>query len=239
MKMDLFIRTYHHDAPWLYWLMRSIPKFCSGYNEIVVACPQSDVPVISRTISGYPVSLKPTDNDRGRGYLEQQYTKMCADQFCSGDYIGFVDSDCIFIRPNSPASWFHGDKIRYLITPYTALPPDVPWQRFTEKALGFACPYETMRRHPCVFPREVIEHCRSYISVLHKKPLRDYILEQGGNSFSEFNAMGSYAFAVEPEKFVFIDTTQNPLPPLLLKQAWSYGGITNQIVQEYERILAS
>lgn len=238
MKVDIFIRTYRHDANWLRYLIRSIVKFCSGYNSVVVVCPKSDWDVIQPVTNAYPVKLITTDDDLGSGYLEQQYSKMTADLFCDGDYIAFVDSDCIFVKPNTPEVWFENGKVKYLITPYSALGTSVPWQQFTQKALGFECPFETMRRHPCVFPREVIAGCRTYLMMLHHKPLRTYILEQGGNSFSEFNVMGSYALAVEPEKFHFLDTTSNPLPEKVLEQRWSYGGLTKQIMDDNERILS-
>lgn len=238
MKMDFFTRTYRGDSQWLSYLMRSIPKFCSGYNEFVVVCPKSDRDIIYQVTRPYDVRLEATEDDIGRGYLEQQYSKMIADTFCEGDYIGFVDSDCMFVLPNTPDSWFENGKIRYLVTPYAELGNAVPWRKFTEAALGFECPFETMRRHPCVFPRGVIANCRTYMVLRHHKPLRNYILEQGGNSFSEFNVMGSYALQVEPDRFQFIDTTESPLPPKIVEQRWSYGGLTDKIKAENERILS-
>jgi len=234
MKMDLFIRTYRNDAGWLRYLLRSIQKFCSVYNEIIVACPKSDAGIIRRVVGEYPITgmrLVLVENDMGSGYLEQQYTKMTADLICTGDYIGFVDSDCIFILPNSPDTHFVDGKIRYLITPYECVPTALKWKPITEAALGFPCPFETMRRHPCVYPKEVIAHCRAWIEFMHHRSLHSFILEQG---ISDFNAMGSFALEREPEKFMFEDTTKHPLPPEILKQRWSYGGISPEIAAENE-----
>lgn len=239
--MDLFIRTYRGDAAWLSYLLRSIKKFCSGYHEILVAYPRSDAAILeplidSRNVTGLRKVV--VDDDAGTGYMAQQYTKMTADIHSTADYIAFLDSDCLCTVPNNPQTWMEGDKIRYLITPYEILGITVPWKPITEKALKFECKFETMRRHPCVFPREVITHCREYMEQIHGKPLRDYISEQPHGSFSEFNVMGSYALQKESEKFMFLDTTKNPLPPEVIKQRWSYGGLTPLIFEENERILA-
>lgn len=242
MKMDIFIRTYHKDAQWLIYLLRSIRKYCSGYNEFIVACPISDLHQIRELVDTHGTGIRSirlviTEDDYGNGYMAQQHTKMMADTYSNADYIGFVDSDCIFVTRNSPETWMVGDKIRYLITHYSSLGDTVPWKGITEKALRFECPFETMRRHPCVFPREVITHCREYMEKIHGKPLKSYIYEQPNGSFSEFNVMGSYARQMEPEKFMFVDTAHNPLPPEILKQRWSYGGITPEIAAENDRIL--
>lgn len=239
--MDFFIRTYRSDAQWLSLLLRSIKKFCNGYHEFVMVCPNQDSDIIQSALRCFPLTpirLETTDENPSMGYLEQQYSKMMADQYCSGDYIGFIDSDCMFIKHNTPETWFVDGKIRYLITPYEALGNTVNWRPITEDVLGFSCPFETMRRHPCVFPREVIEHCRAYISFLHRRPFKDVVMSYYGHAFSEFNVMGSYARELEPKPFSFIDTTKNDLPEKVLEQRWSYGGITPQIQEESERILS-
>lgn len=242
-KMDMFIRTYRNDISWLSYLLRSIKKFCSDYHEFIVACPISDLHHIGNLLYVLRLDIPNmrivvTENDDGNGYMGQQFDKMNADTYSDADYIGYVDSDCIFTTPNTPNTWFVGNKIQYLITPYEVLGNTVPWKGITEKALKFDCPFETMRRHPCVYPKDVIKHCREYIEKLHGKSLRTYIMEQPTGQFSEFNAMGSYALKMEPENFLFVDTTKNPLPPEILKQRWSYGGVTSDIAAENEKILA-
>lgn len=56
--------------------------------------------------------------------------------------------------------------------------------------------------------------------------------------FSEFNVMGAIAERFMPEKFRFIDTNVEELPPLYCKQFWSWGGITPEIAAEIEKTLA-
>lgn len=238
MKMDWFIRTYQRDLEWLRYLMRSMKKFCSGYHEIVVVCPNVERDVIYPVVSPYDVTLVSVHNHEHKGYLEQQYHKMVADTFCSGDYIAFVDSDCIFTKPNTPETWFVDGKIMYLITPFSVLGSTAPYKELTERALGVPCEFETMRRHPCIYPREVIEGCRKRVESIHGMMLRDYILDHCGGKFSEFNVMGNYAMHFEPQKFHFVDTTKNPLPEKYLEQRWSYGGLTRTIIDENERFLS-
>jgi hypothetical protein len=236
-RMAIFIRTFKNDAQWLVYCLRSIKKFCTGYSEVVLACPKEDMAVIQQVVAPYRHRVVPVENDPAKGYLEQQVTKLCADQFTDAEYILMTDSDCLFIVPNTPLSWFTNGRIVHLITPWAALEGGgaMVWRKPTEAALGYPCEYETMRRHPFVFPRSVIANCRKWIENRHRKPIREYVLSTGG--FSEFNSLASYAMSREPQWFTFVNTTNNPLPPEIVKQFWSWGGITPEVKHRMDAIL--
>jgi hypothetical protein len=234
-QMDIFIRTFHRDAPWLSHALQSIRRFCRGYGGVHLVYPQEDESVIRQCVQGYTVTMHPVQNNPGVGYLEQQVSKLTADTFTKADYILFVDSDCFMFRNNQPADWFTNGKIPHLITPWNMVGDAKMWKAPTEKALGCEARYETMRRFPLVFPRSVIAGCRQHVERLHRKPIRDYVIEQ--QSFSEFNVLGTYAMQFAPHAFTFLDTTINPLPPLIARQYWSWGGLTDAVKQDMEQIL--
>lgn len=86
-------------------------------------------------------------------YLGQQATKLLADTFSDADYICHVDSDCIFFRPTSPQDFIVDGKPRVLMQSCELLAGHRPWQRPTEKFLGFPVFDDFMRQPPFTFPR--------------------------------------------------------------------------------------
>jgi hypothetical protein len=232
---DIFIRTFKKDAAWLDWSLRSINKFCKGYRNVIIICPNEDQDSIRPIAKFHGYEVQGVHNNPAFGYLEQQVTKLCADQFSKADYFLFVDSDCFFLKPNTPADWFKDGKIVHLITPWANVGDAVMWKETTGKALGWAVQFETMRRLPLLIPSSVIKNCREYIERRHGKPIRDYVLEQ--EKLSEFNCIGSFAMKHQPGEFIFLDTTKNPLPEAIAVQRWSWGGLTEQIKIEMKKAL--
>jgi hypothetical protein len=238
MKTILFIRTYANDAGWLKYCLRSILKFCTGYDEVVVVAPSFDANIIRPIVrsAGFRFEVSKTGNPKD-GYLDQQVTKMTSDEYTQADYIAYVDSDCCFTKPNTPNELFHGDKPVLIVTPYTALPSDHPWQPITERALRFTCPFETMRREPWIIRRDHLILFQAYMAQIHHMSLQDYVMSQPHRSFSEFNAMGSYLLRYHDTEYHVLDSTKHPLPDPVLNQRWSWGGLTEEIKAEMERIL--
>lgn len=235
MTTDIFIRSYARDFPWLAYCLKSINKFCSGFGNIIVVVPEQD----RKAIEGFNLTrekvfyVKETGKD---SYLFQQAAKVHADLYSQADYVLYTDSDTCFNVPTTPASFFFDDKPVMLITPYHELGKAVPWKPITEKALQFECPFETMRRLPWIYPRALLPLFREYMQKIHGKPVEEYIMEQPHHAFSEFNAMGSFAHQFHPDAFHYIETNKQALPPTVLKQNWSWGGITPEIRKELEEI---
>lgn len=231
---SIFIKSYRKDFPWLIYCLRSLAKFASGFKDIVLVVPEED----RKEIDGWGLTREKVFStpEYGRGYLYQQQIKMNADRYTDADVLVFVDSDCLMSKPFTPESLYTNGKITMLITPYTAMPADFPWQKPTEKALGFPCPFETMRRHPFVYPSKVLKACREHIENLHQTDIEDYIMSQ--EHFSEFNSVGSYCYEKAHDQFHWIDTTKEELPPLLLTQYWSHDPNFETLKKEMEAILA-
>lgn len=233
MTIDIFIKTYRKDFRWLQYCLRSITKFVSGVRDVHIAVPQEDLADIQTW--GLTREKIHAVREYGRGYLFQQVIKMKADTFTDADHIMFVDSDCCFTGPFFPELMIKQSKIILMITPYESLPADFPWQKPTEQALGFKCPFETMRRLPLLYPREVIKACREHVEKKHDTDIEDYIMSQP--AFSEFNVLGSYAYEKARDDFYVIDTSRDKWKDLPLKQNWSHTEKWEESRTEMESIL--
>lgn len=233
MTTSIFIRSYAGDFEWLKYALRSIQKFCSGFGQTVIVIPEEDEAALkafglTREIV-YAVPQIGKD-----GYLVQQVDKLNADRYCSSDLILYFDSDCVFTEPATPESFMRDGKPEMLITPYSTLPPDFPWRKVTERALGFPCEFETMRRIPLIFPADLLHSIRGYFESHHGKTLANYIMTRPYREFSEFNVMGAWSLKFAPDRIRWLDTTKEELPRKVATQFWSWGGITPEVRVQLE-----
>jgi hypothetical protein len=67
--------------------------------------------------------------------------------------------------------------------------------------------------------------------------LTDYIMTQPHRAFSEFNALGAYAFTRHKDKFNWINTTTEPMPDTCAIQRWSGDAFDDGIKAKCEEIL--
>jgi hypothetical protein len=240
MSHSLFIRTYYRDLPWLHELFRSIDKFVTGF-DIVVHCDAADVgrtlAVLERSRSGREVNLRSSIPVCEAGYLNQQAQKLMADKYCLGDFITFVDSDCIFTAPTTPEHFMVAGKPQILHTSYATLGGTVPWKQPTDAILKRDVPHEFMRGMRLTYPREVFERFRQHIAKIHnvQQPIRWLASNQ---RLSEFNVLGAYCWFHEHDRISWLDTEREPLPVNNVRQFWSYSMITPEARAEIEAKLA-
>jgi hypothetical protein len=236
MTADIVIRSYYKDFGWLRYCLRSIDRFCSDFNRVLVIVPESCRERIHRSpFDGVEFRFCPNYAD---DYLGQQVTKLYADTLSDADYILHVDSDCTFKVPARPADFFCEGRPQLMITPNKFFHTNLTWQRSTERALGFAVEYDYMRRHPHIYPRWLYGELRAHIRARHRCELADYILAQGPMGFSEFNAIGALAHRRYPNKFSWQEWLSRDFDERFCRINWSWGGLTAQIRNELEAILA-
>jgi len=232
---DILIRSYHRDFRWLSYCLRSIALFCSGFRQIVLVVPQSSAGRLKQLdLRGVVVAIC---GNYEVDYLGQQATKIKADLFSDADYICHVDSDWVFTRPCRPSDLHAGGRLTVGMTPYAALPPDIPWKQATERLLGHEVTHDFMRRQPYTFPRWLYPELRDDAERRHGQDIESYILRQPPLGFSEFNALGSFAYARHRAAFAWLDAGDASLPPPICKCYWSWGGLSEPIREDLERIL--
>jgi hypothetical protein len=235
---SLFIVSYKGDFDWLPYLFKSIDRHCKGFDEAVLALPEQDVPLLKAPkwlkVVGY------SDKSFASSFMGHLWAKLSADQFCSGDVVVMLDSDCIFTGLTTPATYITQDgKCINLCTKYSTLGDSVPWQPCTEKVLGRAVEYETMRRHGNCYPRELFPRLRQHIEKVMRRPMKELLelIKDRGSAkdvtvFSEFNTAGAYGMYFMPDSFQFIDTEKEKVPANPIHQFWSKHRANHSDVQK-------
>lgn len=233
MTTDIFIRTYDKDLEWLKYCLKSIYKYVTGYRDVIICIPKGQ----KHLLDGWNLSKEKVyewspvcDN----GYIDQQINKLNAYGFVGdAEFILFVDSDVCFKKVVNISEYFRNGKPIILKTRYENVGDAICWKSPTEKTLGFDVEYEYMRRLPLLYRTDTLSS------------LSDKLVESGFSNdvskidrMSEFNLVGAFAEKEESERYHFIDTEKEPLPPETVKQNWSWGGLTEEIKSELEALTA-
>lgn len=231
MKVDIFIRTYKNDLAWLQYCLKSIAKYVTGYRDIIICIPENQLHLLgSWNLTKERIVTCPVYPD---DYLGQQVSKLNADVYCEGaDYILYVDSDCVFLKPFDCSNLLREENPVIYKTNYSQVGDAICWKGITEKALNKkGIEFEYMRRLPLLYRTETLADLREYMELIHGVPVETYIKSQPLRAFSEFNVLGAFADFFSPEKYVFINTDDGVEDPYL-NQFWSWGGITPDIKKQ-------
>lgn len=231
MTTDIFIRTYEKDIEWLGYALKSIHKYVTGYRNIIVCIPHSQVKLLSHLTAEKVVGVSDLDD----GYLGQQLTKMQAWQVTDADAVAFWDSDVMATCPiDIQSEYFVGGKPIMYKTRYASI-PGCPWQVVTEKAVQYPVVWEYMRRMPIVHLRRTLEVTEQYMVATHGMSLDHYIRSQPLRHFSEFNVIGAIAEARLADQYTVLDTEAVDMPPNKVDQNWSWGGITDEVMDRFRK----
>lgn len=235
MRKIIFIRSYHRDLEWLRYCLASINKFVTGFDGVVVAVPHAEVELFGNA----GIAVVGCD-DLPDGYLGQQSTKIHADTFMDEDcWIVHLDSDCFVSAPFDLNTLFANGKPIHLHTPYALLPPEVPWKKVTEEALGFPVQDEYMRRLFWIISSQELRDFRQWFMANRGQPIAAYIAAQPLRRFSEFNAMGAWLWKFRHGSRSWVRTDTDPWTPLPLIQSWSYGGVDDAKRALFDQLLAT
>lgn len=227
MSTAIFIRSYAKDFEWLSFCLRSIHKFATGFCEVIVAVPTQDLPKLMHLTAETLIGVH---DDGSRGYLNQQESKMHADMHTQADYICHLDSDCCLTQPVTPKTFMRDGKPLWLMTPWKdCMESKKTWAHVMMKCLQECPEHEFMRRHGITIPRWAYGAFREHVQKLHGITLSQYIMNQPGNEYSEFNCIGFYLWLHHRDKISWHDTSVLGVPPSVMDQAWSWGGMTPEI----------
>jgi hypothetical protein len=232
MTTDIFIKSYHKDFPWLSYCLRSIQKFASGFKEIVIVIPDTDD--LSHLTAERVVKVK----EYGEPYMFQQSVKMHADLYSDADAFVYMDSDCVFTEPVTPESFLTDGRPDWLYTPWEKVGEDAQraWGEVMTKCIGKPPPAEFMRRSAQLIPRWALQEFRGFIAERHEVSLEHYIMSQPGRYFTEYNCIGFYLWLHHRDKVNWINTEER-LPPSVVRQFWSWGGLNGDVKEEIKRLL--
>lgn len=223
MSTSIFIKTWDGDIEWLPYCLKSITKYASGIDEVVITADQSCVARVNKIAGSakvYPVPEWPN------GYIQQQWVKLNADMYTDADNILFVDSDCVFHTPFTPESYMRDGKPVLLKTIYGNLGGGEIWKSITSVVVGWEVEYEYMRRLPWMYKSSSLVKFREMFP-----KLVDYLLTVEDKYFSEFNAIGAYIDRFESSEYYVSDTAEW-MPESVARQFWSWGGLTEEVLTE-------
>lgn len=241
MKTFLNYTTFARDLEWTRYSLESFRKYCTGFSGVTIVVPYWDVNKFLQferySTPECPVLIKDFLEYPSKGFVHHLAMKCYADVFSpQADFIMHMDPDCLVCQPMSPNDYLIDGKPTLVIEPYevlkTAHPARYNWKRVTEEALKFDCTHETMCRHPAVHHAWLYKRVREHIEREHTTPFYDYVIKQKNQypqGFAEFPTLGAYAMKYHAEMYNLIDRgdkgdAADPKP--LIKQLWSYTGVT-------------
>ena len=242
MTTGIFIVSYPPDLEFLDYCLKSIQKFCTGFNEVVVHFPVSAHAVNRQgKIARFVMENRSVD----KPFNHHQAIKCNAEKYMDSDFILHVDSDCMFLKPTTPEDYFVDGKPVLMAHPFDHLKDFAPqryhWRECVQNALGFDPVVETMCRHPAVHYRGLYPQLRSFMAELHKVPFNDYVLAQKEAQnilgFTEFPTLGAFAWKFRHDDYHWIDPTKEPWPDEHVHQYWNRRGLTPELRSEFEKTL--
>jgi hypothetical protein len=228
MNTDIFIRTHIRDVEFLVHAIRTIEHRVNGYRNLIVTCPDKDVRRIASKIERNVIGVRPMPDD----YVGQQFTKMSATEYTDADVICFWDSDTVATQPIDLSDLlFHDGRLILHHVPYEGLSDGSQvWRSVVARDMGATPEFEFMRRLPLAYHRSTLVGCVDHLKSLHGMPLDAYMKRLPRRSFTEFNCAGMWAYANERDRYDWrIDEAEVQQWKALVKQFWSWGGITREI----------
>jgi hypothetical protein len=243
LTADLFLITWPGDYPWLTYLFRSINKYMTGFDRLVMVLEEGDDPPREALdfCSSFPWVIRRCPRYRGTEYegrSGQALEKLRAWSYTGADRIVFVDSDCVFCRPVDLQTDQDVNLARPSVwsIPWEQLPPyhytmpngdtgidyATKWRDPVRNVLGFDPPAEAMQRFPFVFPQWFLRCLWEHIG--GEERMRTF------KDPCDFNVMGNFAMAKFPEFFTMREALNSPAP-LTMKNFWSFSGVNCEKVQ--------
>ena len=227
--IDIFYKSYRKDFKWLYYSIKSIRKFVTNYNQIIIVIPKEDKDILDYSIlEGLKYKVFTVD-EYGNGYLYQQWIKMSAYKYCDSEYILFCDSDCIFDKKIDLSDYVN-KKPEILYTDYSKVGDAICWKEPTEKFIGKSIEYEFMRRNFLIYLKNTL------VDIHKTYPNLESIIVDS-EAFSEFNAIGAWIYFNESDKYQLINTDFAENLSSFGKQFWSWSDLNDDDLEQIKTIL--
>jgi hypothetical protein len=231
--IDIFYKSYSNDFEWLYYSLKSVKKYLTGYNKIVIVVPEKDKQLLDYQIINDLNCDVHFVNEYGNGYIYQQFIKMTAHKYCESKFILYSDSDLVFNTPIDLQNYIQDDRPEVLYTDYSKVGDAICWKEVTEKFIGKELQYEFMRRLPLIYHRSTI------VNINEIYDIEDTIMNRFSDRFSEFNAIGAWIFYNDSNKYKLTNTDDWSYIPPIGRQFWSWGGLTDDVKKEIDLILGA
>lgn len=210
--------------------MRSVLQQCREFAEVVVIVPRFSAGRVRRALPpGVRLVICPDYPD---DYLGQQVSKLYADLVTDTDLLCHLDSDMVFDQPTTPADLHTGGKIRIGHLPLDPRGRHQPWAGPTAEFLGTPVLHDFMCHPPFCYPRWLYRELRQHCEATHGMTLEQYVLTRPARGFSEFTALGAYAYARHRDSFSWCTDPARAR----CQWHWSRGGLDESTRRALERL---
>lgn len=256
MKIDIHICSYARDFRYLFYCLKSIVKFMTGFNKINLLIPNRDADLFIKSI---PEDLKDKlgnfikviyfDEWENKGMLHHEYQVLTADIDCpDADYILHLDSDIVITKPMDVSEFFCEGKPILFHTPYTTLGKDHPiillWQVAVTNALGWVPIHEFMRRRFLTYNKNLYLKTRNLIEKHTKQSVDEYIKSQRNEfpqTFAEYPTLGEVAWQFFHEEYYWVNTDEGKHFKFhdsenKIRQMWSHQTPTDEDIEIFKKL---
>lgn len=210
-RAEILIVSCKRDFEFVSYCLRSIERYAKGFAGVTLAVPRQEAHMFqafSRIANVMHFTEPP-----GKGFLQHMIAVCRADELCpNADIIVHVDSDNLFWQPCTPEDFAPSGKCLVVREHYDLVAPRnanrLIWRDCVKAASGLVPEYDTMVRHPNVYPRHLYAHARRIVEQHTGMAFDDYVLA-GKNSFPqsfcEFVLLSSLGLRDFPDAFTVVD----------------------------------
>ena len=235
MNIDIFIRTYSHDFYLLEYCIKSIKKYVTGYNDIIICVREKEYDLFLKHITVTDEKIFKTHDFSDKiDYCGQQICKLYADIYSNSDYILYIDSDTVFYNFMNVNNYFKNGNMIILKDYWKDVGDANCWKKCLIE-FDLLTEYELMRSVPYIYPTALLSKIREHITSKTKLDFLNGCLQIYKKcGFSEFNIMGSYALKnnISGISFVFSNEILNTFS----KQFWSHTP-KNELIKQIENLI--
>ncbi|MBL7497169.1 hypothetical protein I6A84_09430 [Frankia sp. CNm7] len=214
-SIEIVIRSYYRDLRWLDLSLRSIERFATGHDQVVVVVPRSSLPRIPSEIPlPRPGVRLRVCRDYPDDYVGQQITKLHADRYSAADVILHLDSDQVFVEPcDLRARLFSGSLPRVSYDTGGRRPGPDGWRRCPEVFFGRPIDWDLTAPPPLTLPRHVYPALRRYCEARHGVSLSSYARATAPHRLCEVALLRGFVLLTEPDHYRWVDVRDtDPLP---------------------------
>jgi hypothetical protein len=219
-SIDIVIRSYYRDWPWLMLALRSIEVFVTGHRQVVLVLPRSSLPRVDLpALRGYSGIRLRTCRDYRDDYRGQQITKLYADLHTDADVIVHLDSDQVFVAPcDLRARLFDNGRPRVSFDTSGRRPASDGWRRCPEIFLGESLPWDLATPLPLALPRHLHAELRHYCLGAHGTTIAGYAEATPTARFCELALLRGFALVSRPAEYAWVDVRDGDLLP----ECWTF-----------------
>lgn len=212
-RCDIMIVTCKRDLEFLHYLLRSIDKYATGFGGVTLVAPEQDRRQFAFAEKRDGMKLVGFNEREGKGMLHHEIMICRGDEICrEAGTILHLDADLLFWRHVTPVDYLPGGKCLCVRERYEWIAPRNPnrliWRDCVRAAVGITPEWETMTRHPQIYPRALYGRVRHLVEQHTGMGFDDFVFSRENGfpqGFAEHPLMGAVAIRDMPERFHFVD----------------------------------